>query len=284
MLPRSSPALDSGAGSSRSDSPRLTEIHSRYSPSFAEPPPPPPPRNTPPPPIPHVPSYQSVPSNVQQMFKRMSPAPVVPARTPAAPSYNSQALQQRGTSPVSSSVSASSGRQPMVVQNGPQVQQQLSQQMQALSLYQSSGANSAEPPPPYPLVISPTNATSAPPPPPSYSASIQNRQSPTQDFRKSPSSGIYSGSTSAGSPSPIPVATTAPPQTAISRPAPMQVRFLYFFFFSILLVLFYTIFKMTIIYTIFNFKMIFKIKILCEFDRHGAPVRPFPNRQSSCSL
>lgn len=222
VLPRSSPALDSGAGSSRSDSPRLTEIHSRYSPSFAEPPPPPPPRNTPPPPIPHVPSYQSVPNNVQQMFKRMSPAPVVPARTPVTPSYNSQALQQRGTSPVSSTVSSSSGRQPMVVQNGPQVQQQLSQQMQALSLYQSSTANSAEPPPPYPLVISPTNAPTAPPPPPSYSASIQNRQSPTQDFRKSPSSGIYSGSTSAGSPSPIPVSTTAPPPTAISRPAPMQ--------------------------------------------------------------
>lgn len=50
-LHRGSPALDSGAGSSRSDSPRLTELHppgNRYSPSFSEPPPPPPPRNTPP--------------------------------------------------------------------------------------------------------------------------------------------------------------------------------------------------------------------------------------------
>lgn len=67
--------------------------------------------------------------------------------------------------------------------------------MQALSLYQSSTASTSEPPPPYPLISpSPSNA----PPPPSYSASIQNRQSPTQDFRKSPSSGVYSGSTSAG--------------------------------------------------------------------------------------
>lgn len=44
VLARGSPALDSGAGSSRSDSPRLVDIHSRYSPSFNEPPPPPPPR------------------------------------------------------------------------------------------------------------------------------------------------------------------------------------------------------------------------------------------------
>lgn len=55
------------------------------------------------------------------MFKRMSPAPVVPARTPTiVSSYNSPTLQQRGTSPVSS-VSSSSSRQPMIVQNGPQV-------------------------------------------------------------------------------------------------------------------------------------------------------------------
>lgn len=85
---RGSPALDSGAGSSRSDSPRLTDLHPpvsrQYSPSnFNEPPPPPPPRNTPPPPPPHGP-YQSVPNNVQQMLKRMSPAPVVPARAPPA--------------------------------------------------------------------------------------------------------------------------------------------------------------------------------------------------------
>lgn len=44
VLTRGSPALDSGTGSSRSDSPRLVDIHNRYSPSFNEPPPPPPPR------------------------------------------------------------------------------------------------------------------------------------------------------------------------------------------------------------------------------------------------
>lgn len=101
-LPRGSPALDSGAGSSRSDSPRLTEIHSsvsRYSPSFNEPPPPPPPRNTPPPPPP--PHIANSYNNVQQMLKRMPAAPIVPARAPpAVPSYT-PALQQRGTSPVS---------------------------------------------------------------------------------------------------------------------------------------------------------------------------------------
>ncbi|CAH1107986.1 unnamed protein product [Psylliodes chrysocephalus] len=223
VLPRGSPALDSGAGSSRSDSPRLiTDLHNRYSPSFNEPPPPPPPRNTPPPPPPHVVGgsggYQPpVPNTVQQRIKRMSPAPV-PARTPAGQGYSSPALQQRGTSPVSS-VSTTSGRQPMVVQNGPQVQQQLTQQMQALNLYQSSTASTSEPPPPYPLMSG--GSANGPPPPPSYSSSIQNRQSPTQDFRKSPSSGIYSGSTSAGSPSPIPVSTSSS-STNMTRPTPLQ--------------------------------------------------------------
>lgn len=234
-LHRGSPALDSGAGSSRSDSPRMSELVShpqvsrQYSPSeFSEPPPPPPPRcsSTPPPPPLHV-QYQPVPSNVQQLFKRMSPAPIIPSRpSPVLPGHSGSLPQgapsnQRGTSPVASQGSASgsagsSSRQPMVVQNGPQVQQQLTQQMQALSLYQSGGSNT-EPPPPYPLIPS---SPSVAPPPPSYSASIQSRQSPTQDYRKSPSSGIYSGPTSAGSPSPIPVSTATPP--AMARPTPLQ--------------------------------------------------------------
>lgn len=232
-LHRGSPALDSGAGSSRSDSPRLSELHPQvsrqYSPSeFGEPPPLPPPRgsNTPPPPPASHFQYQPVPSNVQQLFKRMSPAPIIPSRpSPVLPVHAGSNIQgapsgQRGTSPVASSgnvnaVNASS-RQPMVVQNGPQVQQQLSQQMQALSLYQT-GASNNEPPPPYPLIPS---SPSVAPPPPSYSASIQSRQSPTQDYRKSPSSGIYSGPTSAGSPSPIPVSTATPP--AMARPTPLQ--------------------------------------------------------------
>lgn len=98
--------------------------------------------------------------------------------------------------------------------------------MQALSLYQSSTASTAEPPPPYPIIPpSPSGGGGAPPPPPSYSASIQNRQSPTQDFRKSPSSGIYSGSASTGSPSPIPVTTsntTVAAAAAMARPTPLQ--------------------------------------------------------------
>ncbi|XP_073990977.1 serine/threonine-protein kinase warts isoform X2 [Rhodnius prolixus] len=201
-LHRGSPALDSGAGSSRSDSPRQPTDHSQlarqYSPSgflHDQPPPPlPPPRSSstpPPPPPPHV--YSA--TNMQQLLKRMSPAPCPPPPGSAG--------GQRGTSPVS--------RQPMVVQNNAQVQQQLSQQMQALSLYPSS-----EPPPPYPLPVAP--------PPPSYTASIQSRQSPTQqDYRKSPSSGIYSGPASAGSPSPVTVSTggTTTPTSAVARPTPL---------------------------------------------------------------
>ncbi|GFG30077.1 hypothetical protein Cfor_06141, partial [Coptotermes formosanus] len=243
-LHRGSPALDSGAGSSRSDSPRLADLVShpqlsrQYSPSsFAEPPPPPPPRcsSTPPPPPPPHASYPTVTTNMQQLLKRMSPAPVVPSRPPAAlpgaAGTNQSCPQptQRGTSPVASSGTSignsSSGRQPMIVQNGPQVQQQLSQQMQALNLYQNNSvasSTSSEPPPPYPLVPS---SPTVPPPPPSYTASIQSRQSPTQsqqDYRKSPSSGIYSGPTSAGSPSPVTVSVASPTPTSVARPTPLQ--------------------------------------------------------------
>lgn len=240
---RGSPAatMDSGAGSSRSDSPRqLSDMHPhahlsrQYSPnSFNEPPPIPPHRNSstpPPPPPPHA--YPNVPSNMQQMLKRMSPAPIVTSRPPApAPVTNGSQNHQRGTSPVS-------GRQPMIIQNGPQVQQQLTQQMQALNLFQGA-APPAEPPPPYPIVPPPVAVTAtavaaspsaiASPPPPSYAASIQNRQSPTQsqpDYRKSPSSGIYSGSASAGSPSPTSNISSFGPSSSscsssVTRPAPL---------------------------------------------------------------
>ncbi|CAK1579629.1 unnamed protein product [Parnassius mnemosyne] len=200
-LHRGSPALDSGAGSSRSDSPRQSDapplphekLSRQYSPSgFSEPPPPPPPR---------CPSTPPVPPSVQQLMKRMSPAPPLP---PA-----------RGTSPVATGAPTPPARQPMIVQNGPQVQQQLSQQIQALSIYQPGSAG-AELPPPYPL--------SSVPPPPSYSVSMQNRQSPTQsqDYRKSPSSGIYSGGTSAGSPSPITVTQSTGSSSGMTRPTPIQ--------------------------------------------------------------
>lgn len=169
------------------------------------------------------------------MLKRMSPAPVVPTRpaatapgTAGATSTSAMNPPQRGTSPVASANSNSSSRQPMIVQNGPQVQQQLTQQMQALSIYQASNSNTStqvEPPPPYPIVS--PSSVGQPVQPPSYSASMQNRQSPTQsqqDYRKSPSSGIYSGPTSAGSPSPITVSTISPSstQTSMARPTPLQ--------------------------------------------------------------
>lgn len=275
---RGSPALDSGAGSSRSDSPGQGHPHPQlsrqYSPSaFAaaaaaaaaaatEPPPPtppiaavssvpppvPPPRcSSTPPPVPPPP-----PHHVQQLLKRMSPAPVpvVPSRPPPQPPCQvsvsvpvvtpSAPSSTRGTSPT---LVTPSRPQPMVVQNGPQVQQQLSQQMQALNLYPSSSAGSSggpsvsaaggssggssslssEPPPPYPLV--PPSPT-VPPPPPSYTVSIQSRQSPTQsqqEYRKSPSSGIYSGPGSAGSPSPVTVSVSSPPPSAssVARPTPL---------------------------------------------------------------
>ncbi|EEB15352.1 serine/threonine-protein kinase LATS1, putative [Pediculus humanus corporis] len=206
-LHRGSPALDSGAGSSRSDSPH-TQLSRQYSPSsFSEPPPPPPPRcssTPPPPPPPHAP-YSNAITNMQHLFKRMSPAPVVTPRPPAA-------------LPGSAGSTTCSGRQPMVVQNGPQVQQQLTQQMQALSLFQSSAP--VEPPPPYPL-----GSSSPGPLPPPYPSSIQSRQSPTQDYRKSPSSGIYSNPNSIGSPSPITVSASVTPTSStvgVARPTPLQ--------------------------------------------------------------
>lgn len=205
---RCSPALDSGAGSSRSDSPHSHQpvtcasraSTGQYSPSpssFSDAgPPAPPPRNptsansaTPPPPPP-----------TNQLYKRRSPATTRPVP------INSNTT--RGTSPV-------------IAQNGIKAQQQLSQQMKALSLYQAGGT-AGEPPPPYPIN---TVVVTTPAPPPSYTASMQQRQSPTQsqsDYRKSPSSGIYSA-TSAGSPSPITVtnSTILPLQaSALARPQP----------------------------------------------------------------
>jgi len=123
---------------------------------------------------------------MQQLLKRMSPAPAVPSRPPAPTPGTSNSSNQRGTSP-------------MVVQNGPQAQQQLSQQMQALSM-----TTTAEPPPPYPLAgVSPS--------PPSYSASIQ-------EFRKSPSSGVFSNAGSSSSVS----GSINGSVSSLTRPTPLQ--------------------------------------------------------------
>lgn len=84
--------------------------------------------------------------------------------------------------------------------------------MQALSLYQSETT-----PPPYPIPTLPSTR------PPSYAAHIQSRQSPCQshsDYRKSPSSGIYSA-TSTSSPSPITISQhSLSPFQLTSRPRP----------------------------------------------------------------
>ncbi|XP_062536307.1 serine/threonine-protein kinase Warts isoform X2 [Armigeres subalbatus] len=200
-LPRNSPALDSGAGSSRSNSPHSQQLGSgrvQFSPSpcpsnFSDVPPLPPPRCS---------STPSTPPPQFPFLKRMSPASMATSRNGQ---FQSQS-PARGTSPISSN---SNLRQPIIVQNGPQVQQQLNQQMSAF--YNNS---SAEPPPPYP--ISPIGQVA----PPSYMASMQCRQSPTQssqDFRKSPSSGIYS-SASAGSPSPITVSPNAICSSSTAKP------------------------------------------------------------------
>lgn len=203
---RGSPALDSGAGSSRSDSPHShqqfnnTRLHSgQYSPSPSQSAL----NEVPPLPLPRCSSNPTtptpVPPNFQQLFKRISPA-TPPTRSVALPSQS----PARGTSPVSNS----NHHRPVVLQNGPQAQHQLNQQIQALNLYQSTG----EPPPPYPIT---SNGI-----PSNYATSIQNRQSPTQsisDYRKSPSSGIFSA-TSAGSPSPVTVQQNSMSQhTALQR-------------------------------------------------------------------
>ncbi|XP_058831780.1 serine/threonine-protein kinase Warts [Topomyia yanbarensis] len=201
-LQRSSPAIDSGAGSSRSNSPHSQQQQgsgrAQFSPSpcpsnFSDVPPKPPPRCS---------STPSTPPPLQQFLKRMSPASVPTSRNGQFQSPS----PARGTSPISSN---SNLRQPIVVQNGPQVQQQLNQQMSAF--YSNS---TTEPPPPYPIL--PISQVA----PPSYMISMQCRQSPTQtsqDFRKSPSSGIYS-SASAGSPSPITVSQNIALSNSTAKP------------------------------------------------------------------
>jgi serine/threonine-protein kinase LATS1/2 len=210
---RNSPALDSGVGSSRSDSPhsnhqllqnnsRAPSIGGQYSPSPSHSScneiPPVPPRS--------ASSTSSTPSPFQQYVKRMSPAMTPTSRNGVSMSSQSPG---RGQSPVAPS---NGMRQGMLVQ-GRTPAQLNQQQLPQLSIFQNGSAMN-EPPPPYP--INPSMA------PPSYTASIHSRQSPTQDYRKSPSSGIYSGTSvgSAGSPSPITVPQGCT-MTSISRPIPL---------------------------------------------------------------
>uniref|UniRef100_A0A182NFP6 AGC-kinase C-terminal domain-containing protein n=1 Tax=Anopheles dirus TaxID=7168 RepID=A0A182NFP6_9DIPT len=241
MHQRTSPALDSGAGSSRSNSPHSQQPfssssaaavaaaglmvlgrNSQYSPSpcptnFSDAPPIPPPRCSSTPSTPQPP-------NTIHMLKRMSPASVASGRNGQFGGAASQS-PARGSSPIASGAGTGQHqlRQPIIVQNGPAVQQQLSQQM---AVYTGN-----EPPPPYPQI--------GPSSPPNYLTSFHSRQSPTQsqstqsDFRKSPSSGFYSNA-SIGSSSPITVSQgstggvvgvgggSGAAGGAIQRPIPLQ--------------------------------------------------------------
>ncbi|XP_016951220.3 serine/threonine-protein kinase Warts [Drosophila biarmipes] len=174
---RCSPALDSGAGSSRSDSP-----HSHHT---------------------HQPSARTVGNPGGNGGFSPSPSGFSEVAPPAPPPRNRNS--------------------PVITQNGlKNPQQQLTQQLKSLNLYPGGGSGSVvvEPPPPYLIQGGAGGAGGAPPPPPSYTASMQSRQSPTQsqqsDYRKSPSSGIYSA-TSAGSPSPI---TVSLPPAPLAKPQP----------------------------------------------------------------
>ncbi|XP_037049861.1 serine/threonine-protein kinase Warts-like [Bradysia coprophila] len=99
----------------------------------------------------------------------------------------------------------------IVYQNGASSVHDFTAHMQALSLYQSETT-----PPPYPIQ---TLSSSRPP---SYAAHIQSRQSPCQshsDYRKSPSSGIYSATSS---PSPITISQhSLSPYQLPARPPPI---------------------------------------------------------------
>lgn len=141
------------------------------------------------------------------MLKRMSPVP----NAPPIPG-------PRGTSPAPA---LPPGRlQPLVVQNGPQAQAQLTQQMQALNMYQqqqqqqsSNGSSplppSSAPPPPYPT----GSASKLVAPPPPYrgpDSGLSNRQSPTLP------------SPTGKSPAPFPPPTSSSSVQAAGRCPPNQ--------------------------------------------------------------
>ncbi|XP_045130442.1 serine/threonine-protein kinase Warts-like [Portunus trituberculatus] len=169
-------------------------------------PPPTPPRGTTPPPPPYGCPTSCAPSMVTSMaqrpmlLSRLSPGP---AKSKAQANYvninsvSQSSTPQRGTSPVS----FPAGRSPVVVQNNPQVQQQLSHQMQALAI--NSAGPQLDRPPPYPLGSALKGKLAAPPP--SYNVTMQSRQSPTQDCRRSPPQLAYPA------PHPVSPSSLSPP-------------------------------------------------------------------------
>nr|XP_045614888.1 serine/threonine-protein kinase Warts-like [Procambarus clarkii]XP_045614889.1 serine/threonine-protein kinase Warts-like [Procambarus clarkii]XP_045614890.1 serine/threonine-protein kinase Warts-like [Procambarus clarkii]XP_045614891.1 serine/threonine-protein kinase Warts-like [Procambarus clarkii]XP_045614893.1 serine/threonine-protein kinase Warts-like [Procambarus clarkii]XP_045614894.1 serine/threonine-protein kinase Warts-like [Procambarus clarkii]XP_045614895.1 serine/threonine-pro len=182
-------------------------------------PPPTPPRGTTPPPPPYPCATSCAPTIVTTIGQR----PLLLSRLSPGPSKNkSQAnyvninnvsqssTPQRGTSPVSFG-----GRQPVVVQSS-QVQQQLSHQMQALSINNSNNyGNQLDRPPPYPVgsALKHVGAVKLAAPPPSYNATMQNRQSPTQDCRRSPPQLTFQGQNPIMTPHPVSPSSLSPPSS-----------------------------------------------------------------------
>lgn len=183
-------------------------------------PPPTPPRGTTPPPPPYPCPTSCAPTIVTTIGQR----PILLSRLSPGPSKNkSQAnyvninsvsqssTPQRGTSPVSFS-----GRQPVVVQNSAQVQQQLTHQMQALSINNgNSYGNQLDRPPPYPVgsALKHVGGVKLAAPPPSYNATMQNRQSPTQDCRRSPPQLTFQGQSPIVTPHPVSPSSLSPPSS-----------------------------------------------------------------------
>ena len=154
-------------------------------------PPPTPPRGTTPPPPPYPCPISTGGNNVSSMpplLSRLSPGPGKGKGQSGYPmnSSSQSSTPQRGTSPVA----PCGARAPVLVQNNAQVQQQLSQQMQAMAI-NSSGPNyctQLDRPPPYPVgaQIKHMGGVKLGTPPPSYNCSVHNRHSPTHECRKSP--------------------------------------------------------------------------------------------------
>ncbi|KAG7175084.1 serine/threonine-protein kinase LATS1-like [Homarus americanus] len=183
-------------------------------------PPPTPPRGTTPPPPPYPCATSCAPTIVTTIGQR----PMLLSRLSPGPSKNkSQAnyvninnvsqssTSQRGTSPVSFG-----GRQPVVMQSNAQVQQQLTHQMQALNINNGNNyGNQLDRPPPYPVgsALKHVGAVKLAAPPPSYNATMQNRQSPTQDCRKSPPQLTFQGQNPIMTPHPVSPSSLSPPSS-----------------------------------------------------------------------
>lgn len=181
------------------------------------PPPTPPPRGTTPPPPPYpstsVATSTMVSTGMPVILSRLSPGP---SKNKTQANYvnisntSQSSTPQRGTSPVSFP------RAPVMVANSAQVQQQLSHQMQALTL--NSQPTQLERPPPYPVGTAMKPGVKLGTPPPSYQATIASRQSPTQDSRKSPAQLNYQSQGPIVAPHPVSPSSLSPPTSMSAAP------------------------------------------------------------------